>query len=139
MAVAEAPFSTPQQVDFLAVFGDLAEEFARIGVENGSAYGYVDNLILAILAVASAGASRFAVGGEDVAAIAEWKECPHVGIAPEDDVPAAAAVAPVGATFGYILGAVEVAASGASLAGAAKDLHIIYKIRIGHICLSLFI
>ncbi len=129
MPVAESSLAASEQVDCLAVLCHLAEEFAGVGVEDGCAYGHLHNLVLSVLAL---GAARVAVRGEDVAPVAEREQCPEVTVSFEDDMSSAAAVASVGTAFGYILGAVVMAAARAPFAAAAKYLYVVYEIRVGH-------
>ena len=55
-----------------------------------------------------------------------------MAVAFEDYMSAAAAVATVGASFGYVFGPVEVARACAALAAPAEDLNVIYKVGFSH-------
>ena len=120
MPVAESSLAPSEQIDCLAVFRHFAEEFAGVGVEDGCAYGHLHNLVLSVLAVGASRAAALAVRGEEVT------------VSFEDDMSSAAAVASVGTAFGYILGAVVMAAARTPFAAAAKYLYVVYEIRVGH-------
>ncbi len=126
--VAQAAAAAAQQLHELAVVGHLREVLAVFCVVHHRAAGHVDDHILAVLAEAAAGAAALAVAGEDVAAVFQGQQRPHVAVAAQDYVAAAAAVAAVGAAFGHILGAVEVARAGAALTRAAQYLDVVYEV-----------
>ena len=126
--VAKSSFAASQQVDDLAVFRDLGQEVAGLGVEHGGAYGHLDDAVFAVLAVGAYGSAAFAVGGEDMALVAQREKRPEMAVSFQYDVAATAAVAAVGTSFRHILGSVEMARAGASLAAAAKDLYVVYKV-----------
>jgi len=58
------------------------------------------------------------------------KECPEVAIATQDDVSAATAVATVWATEGGEFVTHKVTAAGATVAAAAKNPDLIYKVAL---------
>ncbi len=55
-----------------------------------------------------------------------------MGVAAQDDVTAASAVAAVGSTLGYIFGTMEMARAGATLARAAKYFDVVDEIGVSH-------
>lgn len=69
MTIPESPLAAAQQLDLLTIFGDLTEEIAGFGIEDGGAHRHFDGAILAIAAVAPVGAAALAVGGEDMSLI----------------------------------------------------------------------
>ena len=137
MAVAPAPLAAAEQLDFLAVLGDFAQELAAVGIENSGAYGDFDYLVLTVAAVRAVLAAALSVGGENVTLVAQRQQRPHVAVALQYDMAAAAPVAAVRPPFGYILGTVVMTAAGAAFARPAQDLYIIYEIGLCHTFLLL--
>ncbi len=116
MPVAEATLAAAEELHFLPVACHFAEELTRLRIEDGGADGHFYDTVLTILAERAACAAALAVGGEDVALIAQMKEGPEIAVATQDDVAAATAVAAVGPTLGHIFGTMEMPASRAALA-----------------------
>ena len=73
-----------------------------------------------------------AVPGQDVPLVAQVQQGPVVSVSPEDDIPSFAPVAPVRPAVGLVFGPAHVCGAPASLARAAIDFHVVYKVRIGH-------
>jgi hypothetical protein len=73
-----------------------------------------------------------AIAGKDVATEFQWEQRPHIFITTQDNVTATAAVAAVGSTLRDVLCTVEMARAGAPLTTAAKDLNVVYKVRVCH-------
>ena len=121
-----------KKVYCLAVFGDLGEKFAAVGVVDDGSAGNVDDDIVAVFAERASGASGLAVSGEDMAVIAQRQKRPEMAVATQYDVASATAVAAVGAPFRNIFGAVEMARSGASLAAAGEDFYVVYEVGVCH-------
>ncbi len=119
MPVAEAAAAAAQQLHELSVVGDLRQVVARFGVVHHRAAGHIYGYVLAVFSETAPGAAALTVAGEYVAAVFERQQRPHVAVAAQDDVAAAAAVAAVGAAFGHILGAVEMARAGSAFARTA--------------------
>ena len=130
--VAEAAAAAAKELYLLAVLVDLAEKFARLGIKYHRSGRYLDDDILAVLAETAAARAALAVAGKHVAVEFQGQQSPHLLVAAEYHVAAAAAVAAVRAALGHILGAIEMTRARAALAAAAVYLHIIYKIAVSH-------
>ncbi len=116
MPVAKSAFAASEELYFLSVFRYVSEEFPCLGIEHRRAHGHFDCAVFSVLAERAPGSSRLSVGGEYVSLISQMEQRPYVAVASQDYMASAAAVAAVGAAFGYILRAVEMAASRASFA-----------------------
>ena len=132
MPIAQAAFTPSQQLDFLAVFSNFCKELSCLGIEDGSAYGHLYYPVFAIFAERAARATALAVGSEDVTLVTQMEQSPDIAVTPQYDMAAAAAVASIRSSLGYIFGSVEVARACAAFAAAAKYLDIVYEIGICH-------
>ena len=93
---------------FVLRFVYLGEELSGFGIEHYRAARHVYDHIFAIFSGASASGAALTVAGKHVAVIFQWKECPHLRVATQDNVSAAATVATIGSTLGHIFRTVEV-------------------------------
>jgi hypothetical protein len=59
-------------------------------------------------------------------------EGPELGINPQDDVAAPAAVTAVRAAFGHVFGAMKVCTAGSSVPAGAEDTDVVYEVGFGH-------
>ena len=119
MPVAQAPFPPLEELDFLAVIGDFAEELPRLGIKYHRSGRYLDDDILAVLAETAAARAALAVAGEDMAAVFERKQRPHIFVSAENHVASAASVPSVGSTFGNIFRPVEMTGACSPFSAAA--------------------
>ena len=133
MGVASAAAPAFEQHHLLPVRGDVAEVFARFGVEGHRAAGHLDDAILAVAAGAAFGAAAAAGGGHHVTLELEVQQRPIVPVAAQIDVSAPSAVAAVGPSARDVLLAAEVGRPGAALARAAVDLDVVNEIRFSHL------
>ena len=130
--VAQASAAALEQDDFLAVLGDVTQVLPRLGIVGHCAAGHFDDSVFAVLAKAAVLRAALAVPGQDVPLVAQVQQGPVVSVSPEDDVPSLAPVAPVRPAVGLVFGPAHVCGAPASLARAAIDFHVVYKVRIGH-------
>ena len=109
MPVAEAAFAAAQELYLLAVVCHLAEEFSGFGIEHHCSAGHFNDLVLAVFTETASGRTALSVSGEDMPAVAQGEECPHVFVATQYHMASASAVSSVGATFWHIFSAMEMA------------------------------
>ena len=128
MPVAQAAATALEELHLLAVVGHFGDVIACLGVEYHGTAGHVDDDVFTVFAEGTAARTTLAVAGEDMAAVFEGQERPHVAVAAEDDMTAATAVAAVGTALGHVFGAVEMARAGAALARAAQYLDVVYEV-----------
>jgi hypothetical protein len=76
--------------------------------------------------------TRLAVTGPDVFFVFQMDQRPELGVYFQDDMPASASVASVGASFGNKFSPQQMGGTGASVSGFTKDFYIVYKIRFRH-------
>ena len=71
--------------------------------------------------------------GKDVHCVFEVKECPHLGVALQDDMATTSAVAPIGSCFGVVLHSEQMRRACASFARAYEDFDVVYEVTC-HAC-----
>ena len=130
MPVTKTAATAAQKLDFLAVVGYFAEIFTGFGVKDNGAAGHFYNHIVTVFTERPATGAAATVSGENVAAIAQGEQSPHIAVAFENDMSAAAAITTVGATFGNVFGTIEMTRTGATFARSAKDFNVVNKIGV---------
>ena len=73
-----------------------------------------------------------AVVGPYYLAVPKVDERPELGIHPQDDVAAAAAVSAVRTALGDVFCPVKVGASGSAVPACAENAHVVYEVRFCH-------
>ena len=130
--IAQTTTSTTQQAHDLSILGHVTQELPRLGIIYRRSARHLDGAVLAVLTRALVLATRLAVGGKHMTLVLQVDECPQVAVTLQVDVATTAAVTAVRTTLGDILGAVQMGRTGATLATAAHDLHIVDKIALCH-------
>ena len=106
MLVPPAAVAPPGQHEVLLA-GHVADDLAGLQVAHHGAFGHPDHQVVPVLAGAPLALAVPAVFGGVFALVAEIHQGGHVGVHPQNDVPAAPAVPAVGAAGGHVLLPVE--------------------------------
>ena len=72
--------------------------------------------------------TAFSILGVNILEIAQVKERPKVAVSFQDDMAASASIATIGSAHGCELVAHEMLAAGSTMAAAAKNAYLVYKI-----------
>ena len=126
--VAVAAAAATHQYFLFAVGGNFKQLFTRFRVTGHRTERHFHNDIFTVGSVAACTHTAFARTRINVLAVLEMQQSPQLGIALEDDVPAATTVAPVGPAFLHEFFAAKRHGSAAPVAGAEHNLHIVHKV-----------
>ena len=107
---------------------EVHDELPCEGVVDYGAYRDFDDLVLTVTTCGAIATATASVGGDDVALVAKVQEGPVVLIGADIDIAPSSAVATIGATLGDVLLSTEVGRATSSLARAAVDLDVVYKV-----------
>ena len=130
--IALAAATALEQHDLLSVFCDFSKHRVVFGAIGHRAQRHIDVGIIASRARKLVSASGHTVVGKHMLGVAQVEQGPELGVAAQNHIAAAPAVAAVGAAFRDVFLAAEVQRTRTALARAAENLHIINEIR-GHI------
>jgi len=110
----------------------ISSFISPVSASGHRAEGNLNDDILALGAGAQVFAAALAVGREQVLAVLQVQQGPELGVAFENDMAAAAAVAAVGAAIGQALGPEEMVRAGPALARAARNFNVVDKVAGSH-------
>jgi hypothetical protein len=107
--------------------------FAGFFIKGYGAQGYLNDDIITICTRFQVFIAALPVAGNHIFVIAQMQQSPQLGIAPEDDVPTPAAIAPIGPCFGVEFGTGKMPAASTSVPAFAEHPYVINEIRFLHI------
>ena len=126
--IAFAAATTFQQDDFLFVFGDFAHHGMVFRTVGNRAQRHIDVDVVASGTRELVFAAWNTVACEDVLGVTQVEQCPKLGVAAQDDVATATAVAAVGTALGDVFLPAEVQRTRTSFARSAEYLDVINEV-----------
>lgn len=127
MPVTQAAPVPGKQDEFLSVFGDFPDDFARFYIAGDRSQRHIDNHIFAVFARTTGSATRFTVLGEDMALVFQVDQRPELAVAAQDDTASLAAVAAVRTAEFDELFTPEMARTGTAVPGTAEYLDVVNR------------
>ena len=112
--------------------GNFKQELSAFNIPGHCTQRHIEENFLAVCACHERTAAILAVARNDMFAKLQVKECPELGIAAQNNITSAAAIAAVWSAARIHLGTVKMPAARAALSAAATNLHIVNKIGFRH-------
>ena len=134
--VAPAAVAPPGQHEVLPA-GHIADDLLCLQIPHHRAPGYAYDQITAVLAGAPLALALPAVFGGVFPLVAEVHQGGHMGVHPQNNVPAPAAVPAVGTAGGHVFLPVEGHGPAAAVPGPDGDPGGVDKLIVGHVALLL--
>jgi hypothetical protein len=132
VVVAQAAATAGGHDDFLAVFRDFTLDLTGFRVADHGAQRDIEVFVLAVCPVHQLAAAAFTGFCDDVLAVLQVEQGPHVVRSADDDVAAAPPVPAVGAALCGHLRTVKVGGTWAAFARPATDFDVVYEVLAGH-------
>jgi hypothetical protein len=129
MGIAQSAPASAHEDDFLPVFQDLRFFFPAFFIKGDGTKGYININVFTAAAGTIVATAAFPVFCQDILVIPKVQEGPEIFIAPEYNMRAATTVTAIRAGFCVEFGSHEMLAACASMATAAKDPDLVYKVR----------
>ena len=132
MVISEATSATGNHHPLLVVLGDFPDHFLSIRIANHGSDWDVDVFVFAVSSMLPVSSAWETMTGQNVLAVLEMQQGPHLCISTQNHVSATAAVSSIRSPFRGGAVTVHVCTSLASFTRATTELHIINKILARH-------